>query len=91
MRPLALVTSSAIHRGIMTAFAWLQGGHTNRATFAPHQIDEALAFARVGSWARAHVRRVAADLACQLGVHPASFGLGCDVTEARDAERAVAS
>jgi hypothetical protein len=90
-RPLTVVISPAVHRCIITALSWLQCNDAYRGAFYCSQFDAALAFAGVEPWVRAHVRRTAADLACRLGVDPASIGLEHDAVRTPSLERKIAS
>jgi hypothetical protein len=42
--PLALLTDSALVRGMMTAFAWLRGRHQPMKAFPQRELDQALAW-----------------------------------------------
>lgn len=49
----AVLTTSTIARGVVTAFAWI--GATDTRAFTPDQIDEALAFLKVSPAERSEV------------------------------------
>jgi hypothetical protein len=45
--PIAVVTGSVMHRGIVTLFSWMQKG--NVVAYAPSRLAEAMMFAKIGT------------------------------------------
>lgn len=45
--PIAVVTGSAMHRGIVTVFSWMQKG--NVVAYAPSRLSAAMTFAGIGT------------------------------------------
>lgn len=45
--PIAVVTGSALHRGIVTVFSWMQKG--NVVAYAPSRLSAAMTFAGIGT------------------------------------------
>ncbi len=63
--PIAVVTASILHRGIVTVFSWLQKG--NILAYSPTQLSAAMDYARIAPTSRVSALSRVHELARRVG------------------------
>jgi len=63
--PIAVVTGSAMHRGIVTVFSWMQKG--NVVAYAPSRLSQAMTFAKIGTLSHGKALSRVHELARRVG------------------------
>jgi hypothetical protein len=63
--PIAVVTGSILHRGIVTVFSWMQKG--NVVAYSPPQLSAAMDYAGIGATSRVKALSRVHELARRVG------------------------